>query len=100
MPMNPPIHRDKNDTSKYSFEEIAEEFITWDAAITRDTILRISFVESAVTYNFPDQPLAELLPQFLEAYKKVYDEAQAKGLDPDMAQPGQIWALLGVPLGE
>jgi|SRR3954466_1568871 hypothetical protein len=96
MPVNSPLQPDGNETSKYSLADIAEEFITWDAATTRQDNLRISFVQSALTYSYLGQSLAELLPQFMEAYTKVYNEAQAKGIDANMPQPAQVRDLLGV----
>jgi hypothetical protein len=67
MTTNPPFPYDRDDTSRYSLEEIAIEFILWDAIGWSDKD-RCEWMMLAIAYNFEEPEWESQFQAFPGAY--------------------------------
>jgi hypothetical protein len=81
LSVNPPFPWDDNDSSKFSLEEIALEFISWINAGRFVGLLpngmQQGFLNEALEYNFPRADPREIREQLLDIYTAMYNRMRA-----------------------
>src|SRR5689334_16421400 len=87
--VSPPFAWDDNDSSHYSLEEIADEFMMWDIVATWDEDVRRQFLYDAFEQSFPDEAPAVLSDRFLCAYESLYQQkVSIPAFGGQIASPG------------